>query len=111
MAQRSDVTPVQYRLNHRMNLAISKLAIRAKGVGRALILPPLFLLLMAIPLLVAAGAKLLSDYFYASGCRIPGASSLGVAFVLMAAVAGSTVWFLIIWLTHLGRIIRGVETK
>jgi Na+-transporting NADH:ubiquinone oxidoreductase subunit NqrE len=94
-----------------MNPAISKLATRAKGVGVALILPPLFLILMAIPWLIARATKLLSDYLYAIGWRIPSASCLGISVILMTAVAGCVVWFLIIWLVYLGRIIRGVEIK
>jgi len=94
-----------------MNPAISKLATRAKGVGVALILPPLFLILMAIPWLVAKATKLLSDYFYAISWRIPGATCLGIAIILMAVVVVCVVWFLIIWLVYLGRIIRGVEIK
>ena len=35
--------------------------------------------------------------------------SFGV--VVLLAVVGCAVWFLIIWLTHLGRITRGIENK
>jgi hypothetical protein len=90
---------------------IAKFAARGKSMGEALLLPPLFLLITLIPWLIALGAKLLSDWLYESGWRLLGASFWIVAIVLAVAVMASTVWFFIIWLVHLARVMRGSETK
>jgi hypothetical protein len=88
-----------------------KLISRCKTVTLALSILPLGLLLTLIPWLIAAHLGVLSRRCYESGWSHSGTALKILAFIIALLTLVWTIWFVIIWLWHLQRVIRGFEVK